>query len=255
MNAGQRVLPTPIDDYDRKLLTDVQRHGWHVLKIQEDEEGPAFAYSVGLEWSFGHPEIAVFGLDLDLMHRMINEIGEGIRKGDRFHDLDESGDVLDGFNVMFRRVDARHHREHFGYALWFAQGAPLTLLQCIWPDNRHRFPWHPGFPPSLSMRQPLLTDNRDWPFAEGRNRAVFATRPVTSGTSPILHVFHDREGDWQFVCGTTTRTEDLQLVSLGHLIDRDGSLKSLADLPVGWCASRSTDAGEWRREKTRDEVE
>src|SRR4051794_27391344 len=38
--------PEPTDEHDRKLLADVERHGWHVVCVEEDEEGPGFAYSI-----------------------------------------------------------------------------------------------------------------------------------------------------------------------------------------------------------------
>jgi hypothetical protein len=31
------------DEHDQKLLADVGRHGWHVVGVEEDEEGPTFA--------------------------------------------------------------------------------------------------------------------------------------------------------------------------------------------------------------------
>jgi hypothetical protein len=64
-------LPEPADDHDRKLLADVQGYGWHVIGIEEDEEGPGFAYSIGLHHNFGHPEIIAVGLRVQVMHGMI----------------------------------------------------------------------------------------------------------------------------------------------------------------------------------------
>jgi hypothetical protein len=52
----------PKDDHERKALADVQNHGWHVLKVMEDDRGPAFAYTVGLYHSFRHPELIIVGL-------------------------------------------------------------------------------------------------------------------------------------------------------------------------------------------------
>lgn len=57
-------MPTPADDNDQKLLDDVQGHGWHVIGVEADNEGPAFAYSIGLYQTFGHPEVVVFGLSI-----------------------------------------------------------------------------------------------------------------------------------------------------------------------------------------------
>jgi hypothetical protein len=241
--------PEPADEHDRKLLADVERHGWHVIGVEEDQEGPGFAYSIGLFRSFRHPELIVFGLPVRVMHSIINAAGEQIRSGERFEHLDESGDVLDGYNVAFRTVERRHYPDYFGYARWFYQGDDFLALQCVWPDARHRYPWHPQSNPALAQRQPLLTDDTSWPFHEGTNRAVFTTKPVLQDGHPILLITHDREGDWQFLCGTTNRTEDGQLVSLGCIFARDRTVAEVADLPEGWRAYRRKKGTAWKREE------
>lgn len=247
-------LPEPTDDHDRKLLADVKGHGWHVIGVAEDEEGPAFAYSIGLQHTFGHPEVIVFGLDVRLMHQMLNGIGEQIRSGQRFEHLDEASDVLDGFNVAFRSVDEKHFQEYLGYARWFYQGDDFPVLQCIWPDGQGRFPWHPEFPKALTTRQPVLTEDKNWPFHEGKNRATFTTRPVLEG-HPILLVSHDKGGEWQFLCGTTNQTEDCKIVGLGEMFRVDPEVGKLADLPEGWQANRKNAQSPWCREKGEDEEE
>jgi len=75
-----RKLPKPTDDRDRKLLADVQDPGWHVIGIEADDEGPSFAYSIEIYHTFSHPEIIVFGLDIPVMHCMINAIGERVTR-------------------------------------------------------------------------------------------------------------------------------------------------------------------------------
>jgi hypothetical protein len=69
-------------------------------------------------------------------------------------------------------------------------------------------------------------------------------------TLPVLLVSHDTDGDWQFLCGTTNRTEDGRLVSLGCIFERDRTLASVADLPEGWRASRAAVGADWCREKS-----
>jgi hypothetical protein len=119
MNPDKRGHePVPTDNQDRKLLDDIRRHGWHIVGIESDDEGPGFAYSVGLYRSFDHPEILVIGLDTAVMFGIVNGIGEIVRAGSRFEHLDEDGDVLDGFNVAVRRVESRHYKEYVGYAIW-----------------------------------------------------------------------------------------------------------------------------------------
>ena len=78
---------------------------------------------------------------------------------------------------------------------------------------------------------------------------MFTTKPVVRDGHPILLVTHDREGDWQFLCGTTNRAEDGQLVSLGCIFERDHTIAEVADLPEGWSAYRRAKGAAWRREK------
>lgn len=70
---------------------------------------------------------------------------------------------------------------------------------------------------------------------------------------PVLLVAHDRGGDWQFLCGTTNRTEDAQVVSLGCILERDHTLAEVADLPEGWRAYRRAMGAAWQREKAEGE--
>jgi hypothetical protein len=55
--------------------------GWHVIGVEEDTEGLAFAYSIGLNRSFEHPEMIIFGLQIPVMHRIIHGVGKQTEKG------------------------------------------------------------------------------------------------------------------------------------------------------------------------------
>lgn len=128
-----------------------------MLMIPEDEEGPSFAYSVGMTKMFGHPEIAIFGLSPDLMHRIINLIGEAVKDGRQFSDSETASGFLEGFDVRFSKAARSHYEEHFGYASWYYKGDDYTVLQCLWPDRQGRFPSDPDFSMALRRRQPLLS--------------------------------------------------------------------------------------------------
>jgi hypothetical protein len=187
------------------------------------------------------------------MHRIINVIGEEVRSGGRFEHLDESGDVLEGYNVAFRTVERSYYRDYLGYARWFYNGDDFPTLQCVWPDSQHRYPWHPTSSESLAQRQPLLSADRSWPFHEGGNRAVFTTKPVLRDGHPILLVSHNPDGDWQFLCGTTNRPEDGQVVSLKSILELDPTIAEVADLREGWTACRRKKGTAWRRKKGDEE--
>ena len=88
----------------------------------------------------------------------------------------------------------------------------------------------------------------DWPFDDPPNRAVISTRQVTEHRAPILFVSHDEEDEgWQFLTGGLLIEEDARVVALRRIWLLDPSIGELADLPLGWRASRTTLLDPWRR--------
>src|SRR2546423_4164811 len=104
-----------LTDQDKKLVSDVEIYGWHVVKVIGDKTGPGFGYSVGLYKSFKHPEILIVGLDLELIHSLINNIGYEIRTGKVFQPNNFYSDIIDGFDCYFTSVENRYYRDYVGY--------------------------------------------------------------------------------------------------------------------------------------------
>ena len=75
------------------------------------------------------------------------------------------------------------------------------------------------------------------------------------GLEPVREVFHDHDGDWQFLCGTTLGTADLKLVCLGCMVEIDPTIGELAEMPPGWCATRISVGAEWIQEPFEAEDE
>jgi len=245
------VRTTPDDDSDRKLLADVEQHGWHLVGIDDDPDGPAYVFSVGIFHTLGHPEICIFGLsNTGTMAQIINGIGDVMKSGEAFEDWHESDDILDGYSCMFREVDPSLYREYFGYARWFYEGDDFPMLQCVWPDGNHHFPWHSEFNAQMVQSQPVLAMKTAWPFDEAKNLGVLTTNRVLEEGHPILLVTHDDDGDWQFLCGTTSDTEDGRLVCLKNIVEDHPSVAELADLPMGWRAFRDGPDKPWQRMKS-----
>jgi Domain of unknown function (DUF4262) len=149
-------LPRPEDDADIKTLSDIASHGWHVIKIPEENGTPGWAFSMGLYHSFGHPEVAIFGLPLDRMHTMINLIGELVASGQRLNGGSTSRDILDGYDCAFREVARQWHRPFFGYACWLYRGDDFPVVQCFWPDRDGRAPDDPQCNAAVRGLQPRL---------------------------------------------------------------------------------------------------
>jgi len=90
----------------------------------------------------------------------------------------------------------------------------------------------------------------DWPFDDPPNVAVFTSKAVTHDGEWIAYVSHDEEdGAWQFHSkdGAPGSEEGARIVSLRSILASDPSVAELADLPLGWCASRQIATGEWIR--------
>ena len=152
-----------LDDCDRKLLSDIDRVGWHVVMIPEEDGTPGWSFSVGLFKSFKHPEVVVFGLPLELSEEVINGIGADIQKGKVFETGQEYPDILDGVLCTFRPVVQRWYRPFLGYAGWYYRGPKFPVLQCIWPDKQQHYPWHPKFKKAWLGAQPLLFEQEPAP--------------------------------------------------------------------------------------------
>ena len=88
-----------------------------------------------------------------------------------------------------------------------------------------------------------------WPFDDPVNHAAFTTRYVAHDNYPVLVISHDDNGDWQFLCGTTTETEDAVLHCLGCMYERYPYIGEFADLPRGYLAWRDSEADPWQIEK------
>jgi hypothetical protein len=139
------ILPTAEDDSDRKLLADVASHGWHIVGVDAHNNGPDFAFSVGLLYTLGHPEILIMGLKHSISAHLINDMGDAIRSGKRFEAGHYYNDIADGFPLAFVAIDQRYYRDHLGYALWFYRTLDFPVLQCLWPDKSGIFPWQPEY--------------------------------------------------------------------------------------------------------------
>lgn len=154
--AGAWVITDEGEEFIRRWVRDF---GWAVQLIPAGDapNEPAFAYTVGLHKSYGHPELLMFGLGLDDPKGALNELGGRVKAGQVLGPGDNLAGVLVDHAVRLREVFAEgSFRAHVGYARWFNEGSRFRLLQVLWPDKDGRFPGEPGAADHLSQRQPLL---------------------------------------------------------------------------------------------------
>jgi hypothetical protein len=84
-----------------------------------------------------------------------------------------------------------------------------------------------------------------WPFDVEPNTAVFSSAQVVRRGAPVLVVYHDHDGEWQFVHGDVTDDDECLLVCLGCAFQRTPSIADLASMPAGWRAERDSIASPW----------
>lgn len=149
-------MPPTVARRDRDILDAVASRGFLVVSASPRTSGPNWAFSIGLFHSFGHPELLVFGLPVEAMQSILGNLGERIRDGAVFRDGFVSSEVLGGCDVTFRAVARRWYPFVLGFANWFYRSRPFPVLQLLWPNRKHEFPWDHS--PSIDSRavQPLL---------------------------------------------------------------------------------------------------
>ncbi|WP_375499254.1 DUF4262 domain-containing protein [uncultured Jatrophihabitans sp.] len=96
--ACRICVPDLVDEFaasdDPRCIETVIRCGWQVVTVGGDapctccgsdsdsNDGPAFAYTVGLGHRAGHPELAMTGLPVAVMHHALNSLADrAVRSG------------------------------------------------------------------------------------------------------------------------------------------------------------------------------
>jgi hypothetical protein len=253
-----------LDDSNRKIVTDVEQHGVHVIHVMgSDSQG--WSYSVGLVDSYGHPEVIIVGMDHETAQAAINELAKRVKGGARFTDGERVTGVISDDLVM-RTVDERWKDHLVGRAQWFMADKAVPLLQAVYPDDANKFAWEEGFDDEWRAAQPLLfahdldadveaefleeqellvEENADWPFPIPGDKKVFTTTAIAEGSDLIASVMRDAEDDWQFHGFEEASDEEVEAVALRYLVRLDPSLKEIAELPERHVAKRDSIMDPW----------
>ena len=97
-----------------------------------------------------------------------------------------------------------------------------------------------------------MTESEEWPFDQARNVAAISDAFVVSG-APILFVVHYSEDEsWAFLSGAEFDVAQGKVIGMGTALRLDPTLRSIADLPPGWTASRAHVGDAWVRRADPD---
>jgi hypothetical protein len=240
-----------IDELLVNTSLNIEKFGLQVIKVEASSYLPSFAYSIGLWQNYKHPELICFGLSIDLMHALINDIAEIIKQGERIDVGKPYSGIIKNSNVEFLTVDPGNIRDYFAIAIRHYNNDDFPAIQLVWPDRNKRFPWENDFEEMFVYKQPLLDRNTSFKFREAKNLGVFTTRQWLDLGQPILRVVHDDDGDWQFLTGDQ-QPEDIRLVSIEQMVLKDITLNEVFNLDYGESADRSY-VDKWIRGKEYSE--
>lgn len=88
----------------------------------------------------------------------------------------------------------------------------------------------------------------EFKFNESENVACIVCDHVVNKERPIKLVTHDEgDGQWGFLCGEIGhQTKNYMLISISEVINIDKSMNDLAEIPMGFGATRDEVGGQWK---------
>lgn len=124
---------------------NIKKHGWqYQFVFDKDGEKPDFSYTIGLEDSFSHPEIMIFGLKREQMHSILTDLVNDIKEGRVFKPNEKTGDVVAGdFEAIFKPLKEEFIPEYAGTAERYYK-KPFRVYVMLWPDKNNILPTEPG---------------------------------------------------------------------------------------------------------------
>ncbi|MEO8870047.1 MAG: DUF4262 domain-containing protein [Granulicella sp.] len=272
-NRSRRFRAGDLSQQDEKAISNIEKYGCEVIQVMKSGAGPGWSYTLGVYDTCERPEIIVVGLIDETAHVLLNEAANALRNG---IDLTEGRhrDMIGDVECEFRPVDPKWVKHLMGWATWYYSGEYFPVLQAVYPDRENVFPGEPGFEtyflqPLMQIDAPMTETENDfwssadpkssffaWKFPDPPHTQVYLSKTVHTGTESVVYVSHDlSDGAWQFLGDSMSDGGGPVLSCLHHPIERDSSLKELANLPLGWCAERERPGYPWVRREHEPEEE
>lgn len=146
------------DVAEEKIISDIDKYGWSIMHVF-DPTGklPNFSYSIGMYHSIKSPEVVVYGMDDDDARNLINTIGDFVKKGVIIEFNKPYKTFLeDSWPCIFLPVEQKNYDNHFGFDFWYYKSFNFPVLQCVWSDEKGRFPWEEEFNNKIKHLQVVL---------------------------------------------------------------------------------------------------
>jgi len=154
-----------LDPYFKKLLENVEEFGWQCTsvapRVDDDDDSPAFSYSIGFWECLDSPEVIVFGLPSKLMHSMLSEVHRQIEAGRSLEDGARWSDLISGFDCISRPVHPTQIGNYLLSSIWYKKqktgSGDVAAYQLFWPGKLDGlYPWEEGCDQIVRDAQPML---------------------------------------------------------------------------------------------------
>ena len=245
-------------------LNNIEKFGCSVVHIYGNSAN-RYSFTVGVFDTCGQPEVITVGLTEKTAHIALNVAVKLLRSG---VDLTQGThrEIVGEVECKFAPVDPKWLHHAMGRADWYYTDEDVPVLQLIYPDFENRFQDEEGF--QEYFRQPMLQTGTQegnqehdfwafndpsssisrWQFPDDPHTHVYLSRTVHEKEEAITYVSHDADdGSWQFLGDKMADGGGPVVSCLHHPIDDDPTLEVLADLPLGWYATRETPQSSWQR--------
>jgi len=139
---------------------DIDNGEFNIAALDAGDHACDWAYSIGLNRLYGHPELLIVGLDATFTGMLLEHLGNQVASGMVIEPGDEI-EVADGLTLRAQPVDelfaTRGDWFSLGQTVMETWGArwPQTI-QLLWCDGDGRYPEEPH-DNGWMLRQPLLS--------------------------------------------------------------------------------------------------
>jgi Domain of unknown function (DUF4262) len=139
-----------------KLLDyTIRQNGFSIVYAFDNT--PHYAYTVGLQKTWNHRELIVFGLNQEMSHDILTETAALIKGGASFESDQNTELMVRCVRVTFIEVPQHIVLCYLDRAEAYYEGHSFNALQILWADEKGRFPTDSECSEDVKRFQPVLT--------------------------------------------------------------------------------------------------
>ncbi len=161
--------------------------GSQIVHARSEDGLLTWSYTAGLRHAYNHPEFLLTGLDTFLAESVLAPLIAQVADGQVFTEATAGRDLLHRLTCAFREVPAAMVSILMPMADTMQNGQVLSALQCVYPDNKNRLPWHFGYNDSWHEVQPIF--NLEWPLNRVEINMLRAAAGIPS--KPAAHTLEE----------------------------------------------------------------